>query len=139
MLAAVVGSDRRPPGAWAEFVAIARELGAVPTIALGDPRARTLAGIRGVFGAPAEWIEIAVDDFEVNIDGPWPQVEAHLFGTYVSDALAPEFREPLRRETAIRIPALADAHGIIPCRLGMRLLQFRRGGASTAAAQATRH
>jgi SAM-dependent methyltransferase len=95
MLAAVVGSDQRPPGAWAEFVAIARELGAASTIVLGDPRARTVVGIRDVFGAPGGWTEIAIDDFEVNIDGPWAQVEAHLFGTYVCDALAPEFREPL--------------------------------------------
>ncbi len=134
MLAAVVGSDRRPPGAWAEFIAIARELCALPTIAIGDPRARTVAGIRAVFGASTEWTEIAIDEFEVNIDGPWAQVEAHLFATYVSDLLAPALREPLRREAAVRIPALADTRGVIPCRLGMRLLQYRRADASATPA-----
>ena len=129
VLAAVVGSDRLPPGAWADFIAIARGLGAAPTIALGDRRTRTVAGIRGAFSAPA-WSEIAIDDFELNVDGRWPQVEAFLFGTYVSDLLEPAFREPLRRETFVRIPALADVHGTIPCRAGMRLLQFRRANAA---------
>jgi SAM-dependent methyltransferase len=133
MFAAVVGSNIRPPGAWGEFIAIVRELGAVPTIAIGDPRTRAVAGIREAFGA---WTEIAIDDFELNIDGRWPEVEANLFGTYVPDLLEPALREALRRETTARIPALAGADGIIPCRLGMRLLQFRRGGAATSAAQA---
>jgi SAM-dependent methyltransferase len=126
VLGAVVGSDRRPPGAWAEFIEIARELGASPKISLGDSRMRTVAGIRDVFSAAGEWTEIAIDDFEHNVDGPWPQVEAFLFGTYVSDLLEPALREPLRRETHARIPPLADSHGTIPCRTGMRLIQFRR-------------
>ena len=129
MLAAVVGSDRSRPGAVAEFISIVRELHAAPTIGLGDNRMRTAVGIRDVFGALDAWTEIAIEDFELNVDGPWPQVEAYLFGSYVSDLLEPRFRDPLRREASARIPALADSDGTIPCRTGMRLLQFRRADA----------
>ncbi len=125
-LAAVIGSDRRPPGAWAEFIDIARELGAAPIIALGDARMRMAAGIRDVFAATAGWTEIAIEEFDLNLDGPWPQVEAFLFGTYIPALAEPALREPLLREVRARIPASADARGIIRCRLGMRLIQFRR-------------
>lgn len=125
-LAAVIGSDRRPPGAWAEFIDIARELGAAPMIALGDARMRTPAGIRDVFAATAGWTEIAIEEFDLNLDGPWPQIEALLFGTYVPDLVEAQLRERLRQETVTRIPALADTQGVIRCRLGMRLIQFCR-------------
>jgi SAM-dependent methyltransferase len=127
MLAGVVGSDRRPPGAWAEFVDIARELGAASMITLGDGRMRTPAGIREVFSAATGWTEIAIEEFDLNLDGPWPQIEAFLFGTYVPDLVESALRERLRHETVARIPALADAQGIIACRAGLRQIQFRRG------------
>jgi SAM-dependent methyltransferase len=139
ILAAVVGTDRRPAGAWAEFIAIVRELGAMPTMAIGDSRARTTAGIREVFGGHGTWTEIGIEDFDLNIDGIWPQVESYLFDTYVPELIDPRLRAPLRREVAKRIPPLADAHGIVPCRLGMRLLQFRRFDASIASAPTFAH
>jgi SAM-dependent methyltransferase len=133
MFAAVVQSERRLPGAWADFIAIARELGAAMTITLGDVRARTAGGIRDAFGAAGAWTEIGIDDFDLNLDGPWPQVEAYLFGSYVPDLIEPRLREPLRREALARIPALAGADGTVACSAGMRLLQFRRAGADHAA------
>jgi SAM-dependent methyltransferase len=126
VFAVVVGGDSRPPGAWAEFVAIARELCGAPTLALGDGRMRTPGGTRQLFAAPGAWSEIGIEDFELSVDGVWPEVESLLFGTYIPELLDASLREPLRREAAARIPALADADGVIPCRVGMRLLRFRR-------------
>ena len=138
VFAAVVSSERLPPGAWAEFIAIVRGLGAAQTIAIGDKRAYTAAGLRTTFSAPG-WSEIAIEDFELNVDGDWSQVEAYLFGSYIPDLLEPRFREPLRRESGKRIPTLADRSGNIPCRIGMRLLRFRRDVADTAADAARAH
>ncbi|MEO8740290.1 MAG: class I SAM-dependent methyltransferase [Casimicrobiaceae bacterium] len=126
LLAAVVGSDVRLPGALEEFFAIARGLASAPTAVLGDRRVRTADGLRELFAATGTWRELAIDTFEINLDGPWPRVEAILFDTYVPNLLEPAFREPLRRATAQRIPALADADGIVPCRIGLRLMRFQR-------------
>ena len=125
MFAAVVSSDRLPSGAWAEFIGILRGLGAAPTIRIGDRRAYTVEGLRETFKAP-RWSEITMEDFELELDGTWPQVEAYLFASYVPDLLESRFRESLRREAAVRIPRLADGRGNIPCRIAMRLLAFRR-------------
>jgi len=125
-LAAVIASDRRSPGAWAEFLDIVRELGAAPMIALGDSRMRTIAGIRDVFSTSRGWSEIAIEEFDLTLDGPWPQVEALLLSTYIPALAKPALREPLLREIRARIPALANSQGVIRCRLGMRLIQLRR-------------
>ena len=126
VFAAIVGSDYRPPGAWTEFVAIARDLGGAPRLALGDARVRTMHGILELFAATGAWSEAAIDNFELSLDGTWPQVEAILFETYVPDLLEPVFREPLRQAASQRIPALAGADGIVRCRIGMRLMRFHR-------------
>jgi SAM-dependent methyltransferase len=112
----VADADERSDGLH-RFLAIARPRLGSP--GLGDPRARSEAGWRGLF---AGWTEVGFERWEVDLGGSLDEVWGFLGSTY---NLSREDVEAVRPSVAAGLAELAE-DGRVPCRLVTWLGTARR-------------
>jgi SAM-dependent methyltransferase len=98
---------------------------------LGDPRARSPAGLRALFGAQAGFDgEPEIRDVTLRLDGSFDEVWDSLSTIYELCFVREAERAVLRAELARRVMRLAAGDGRIPCSVAMSLVRCRRAGGS---------
>ncbi|MCB9760239.1 MAG: class I SAM-dependent methyltransferase [Alphaproteobacteria bacterium] len=114
---AVIGARARHGGYGAfltELFALLRAEGA-PGLGIGDPRARSAAGLAELFGPP-DWSAPAIADFDVRFTGEAEVAWRGLSLMYNVDLLSPGGQEALRERTLA-------AWGPGPVMVGMGMLE----------------
>lgn len=131
VFSAILCGHSRPlvPNAFAPFLdhftriddSAARE---VPLLV--DRRLRSVGGLATFFHPGTGFDELAVDDFEVSLDGPPEAVWHGLSGIYEGAVWSAEEVETLRARFLADVEALRRADGTVLCRLALRQLTCRR-------------
>ncbi|RKH01075.1 class I SAM-dependent methyltransferase [Corallococcus carmarthensis] len=119
----VVGGDMVRGEALEVFSKLLRPLlceEAVPPARLGDPRVRSVDGLRGLFGAG--FADVTVRSLSVQGDGPPREVWESLLTTYDADRLSPAAQASLEAAFLQAVEPLRRSDGSVPLRWGMRQL-----------------
>ncbi|RKH60078.1 class I SAM-dependent methyltransferase [Corallococcus aberystwythensis] len=116
----VVGGDLVPGNALEVFSGLMKSAAEVPPMRLGDPRVRSVDGLRALFAEG--FVDVTVRSLSVQGDGPPRQVWESLLTTYDADRLSPAAQASLEAAFLQAVAPLRRSDGNVPLRWGMRQL-----------------